>query len=331
MNILLRIICFLLIPAVIFCISLIVPALADDEVIYTGEPVFKIFNKNDCLKISEQCIRINGTEVSSSYLIENDASNTTEAIVTIEIPPILWRGAGNWYPDRSYSKLRLYVDGAKVDYTRESKAILKGRDITGLLLKYGLKPNDLGNDEMWTDNMTPEIARSYAHLQNAGALNDGPFPEWEAHNMYLYKFTMQAKEKVNIKYEYACLPGEFYFSEHEKLGLDLLNQVGLSWESMRQKYDGGKSRDNYYQIKYMFLPLWPDNWKNAHSGIPLINLEIQPGCDSDGRNYLIGLALKDGSVLNKESLRLKLENFNQDSPLLIQIKPLFNSNEGNTY
>ena len=318
-------ICTLCMSFVVFFSFPIAPAVADDEVVYTGEPVFKIISKNDSLKILEQSITIKRTQVTSSYLIENDSGNVTEASVIIEIPPVAWRGAGNWYPDRSYSELRLYINGAKVDYTRQSKAFLKDKDITGLLLEYGLKPNDLGNDEMWAEGMTPEIAKRYVALQNAGALNDGPFPQWEARNTYLYKFTMQAKEEVNIRYEYIRLPGEFYFNESYAERSGLLNQIGLNWDDMRQKYDGGKSSDDYYRIKYMFLPLWPGSWKNAPKGIPVVNLDIQPGRDSDGRKYLIALALKGGSVLGKESLRLKLENFNQDSPLLIQIKPLFNS------
>lgn len=331
MSILFKKVCPLLIPAIMFYISLIVPVSADDEVVYTGEPVCKIISKNDSLRISEQSITIKGTQVTSSYLIKNDSDSAMEARVTIEIPPVAWRGAGNWYPDRSYSELRLYINGIKVDYTRQSRAFFQGKDITGLLSKYGLKPNDLGKDEMWTDNMTPEIAGRYVALQNAGALNNGPFPQWEAHNMYLYKFTMQAKEEASIRYEYTRLPGEFYFNESYAERSGLLNQVGLNWEGMRHKYDYGKSSDDYYRIKYMFLPLWPDNWKNEPNGIPVVNLDIQPGLDYDGRSYLIGLALKDGSVLNKESLRLRLENFNQDSPLLVQIKPLFNSKGDNTY
>ena len=331
MSILFKKVCLLLIPTITFYISLIVPVSADDEVVYTGEPAFKIISKNDHLRISEQSITIKGTQVTSSYLIKNDSDSTIEARITIEIPPVAWRGAGNWYPDRSYSELRLYINRAKVDYTCQSRAFLKDKDITALLLKYGLKPNDLGNDEMWTEGMTPEIAKRYVALQNVGALDDGPFPQWEARNMYLYKFTMRAKEKVNIRYEYTRLPGEFYFNENDKIGLDLLNQVGLNWESMRQQYDGGKSSDDYYRIKYMFLPLWPDNWKNEPNGIPVVNLDIQPGLDYDGRSYLIGLAMKDSSVLNKESLRLRLENFSQDSLLLIQVKPLFDSTEDNAY
>lgn len=310
-----------------FYLSLIASALADDTVVYTGEPIFKIAGGRESLKVSAVQLTIKENSVSLSYLIENTSGRDAESSVVIDIPPVLWRGAGNWYPDRSYPELQLYVNGNNVTYARKSGAFLKNKDITALLSKYGLKPNDLGDDERWTDNMTPEIAGQYLDLQKSGVFSEGdyPLPQWEARNTYTYKFIAKAKEKINIKYEYTRLPGEFYFNKDFKEGLDLLGRVGLNWESMRQKYDGGKSGDDYYRIKYMRLPLWPDYWKAQPGGIPEVNLDLQPGRDDDGKIYLIGLALEDGNIINVESLRMSLKNFKQNGPLLIQIKPLFNS------
>lgn len=302
-------------------------ASADDAVVYTGEPVFKIASKNENIKISEVNLTIRDNRISLGYLIENNSDRDAKITVTIDIPPVSWRGAGNWYPDRSYSELQLYINGSNVDYTRESRAILKNEDVTALLSKYRLKPNDLGDDERWTDRMTPKIAGQYLDLQKVGIFSHGdyPLPQWEACNTYIYKFISKAKEKINIKYEYTRLPGEFYFNKEDQDGLNLLSQLGLNWEGMRQKYDGAKSSDDYYRIKYMNLPLWPGNWKALPDGIPMVNLDIQPGLDHDGKNYLVGLALQDGNIFGTASLHMKLKNFKQDSPLLIQIKPLFNS------
>ena len=310
-------------------IFLLVPtlSLADDVVEYTGEPRFKIVSDGNAVKPLEVNILIKDTNVTVSYLVGNNSSRNSNVDVIFDIPPVVWRGGGNWYPNRSYSEVMLYINDKNVEYARNIKAVLNKFDITNLLLQYELKRNDVGDMDKWTDNMTPEIAHKYLTLQKLGVLTESdnyPFPKWEAHNKYSYKFMLKAKENVTIKYTYTRLPGEFYFNKEDQNGLVLLAKAGLDWDEMRQRYDGGKDKDDFYRAKYMNLPLWPSDWKD---GIPVVDISLQPGRDTDGKNYLVSLSLAGHNCVDKESLKRRVKDFKQDSPLFLQVKPLFNSKE----
>ena len=303
---------------------------ADDGAIYAGEPKLKIISKDQAITLTSVNISLSKLHMAVEYKLINAHSNDIKLYLQINIPQYTaYRGPTDYYQDRSYSDLKLYINTKEVNYTTETRAIMNDNDITSLLLNNNIAVTEGKNVDSPTYPLNKLSKQQQISLIAKGIISNDKYllPKWKVKTTYSCLLTCKANEHISIKYTYNILPGEFYFNNKESDGLDLLRKVGFSWDSMRRKYDGAKSSDDYYLIRYLNLPVWPEDWPNKAQGIQQVIIDAHSGLDTDGRGYLMGINLEDHFVIERDSLNLIFNNFKQDDPFLLEIKPLFDSKE----
>ena len=316
-------ICFLLVLFVHTFSSGI--SFADDGAMYSGDPHFSMLPRGPQLKVLAVAINVKPGSDSESmevvYRIENTAAYDVTSMITFDIPEYeAWGGAGNWYPDRSYSELTLYVNNVEVIYGRVAKAYYDGKDVTDILKKYDLYPNDIGDIDRWTVDMDPETEKKYPELKSMGIMEPYTFPKWAAVNVYSYPMTLKAKEIIEIKYRYNLLPGVEYFRKDDTYGERILSMVKLTWERMQKAYGGVNQNKEYYSFSWVELPLWLNEWGGSD---PKVTITIMPRQAQDLSSYMSFLNVNGKIYSSKEKLVVALPWFVQkDTIPLVLLRPM---------
>ena len=184
-------------------------------------------------------------------------------------------GAGNWYADRSYSDLQLFIKGKQIEYNKISKAMHGGIDITSKLYEFGLSPNDVGTIE-W-ESITKNIFKKYIPLRNIGIFDKSNFPAWSAKNIYTYALSIPGNGTVELMYKHKLLLGSGYFSKNDSDALEMLRQFNMAWRDICNMFERKCVEGDYYGINWMDLPLHPDDWKGGMHNVTIDIIPPGPG------------------------------------------------------
>jgi len=157
-----------------------------------------------------------GTEkvtVEYEFINESDQDITTE--VAFPIPPYeVTMSAGGI---RDFNDFRLWVEGVQQQYKVDTKAYLRSKDYTALLLKYGIDITSLGHYEDREHPLSLDFRKLAKPVQNEllkVGLFDGEenLPAWTVAKTYYWTQTFPSHKLVHVRHEYE--PG---------IGFELMN------------------------------------------------------------------------------------------------------------
>jgi hypothetical protein len=156
--------------------------------------------------------------VEYEFINESDQDITTE--VAFPVPPY----KQNMSPqgDRSFSDFRLWVNSVPKKYKTQAKGMLKGKDCSALLRKYGIDIASLGHYE---DADKGPLSRDFFKFSKAvqGELvkqglfflpdPENPFPNWAVEKTYYWQQTFPAHKVLHVRHEYE--PGVGFMAVQE--------------------------------------------------------------------------------------------------------------------
>jgi hypothetical protein len=145
--------------------------------------------------------------VEYEFINESDQDVTTE--VAFPVPPY----EQNMSPqgDRSFSDFRLWVDGVPSKYKTQAKGMLKGKDCSALLRKYGIDIASLGHYEDADQGPRSRDFFKFSKAQQKEMVDKGlfdlvdpenPFPEWSVEKTYYWQQTFPAHKVLHVRHEY---------------------------------------------------------------------------------------------------------------------------------
>jgi hypothetical protein len=169
--------------------------------------------------MAKEVLRISDKKVVVDYDFRNDTAQDVTTEVAFPIPPY-----ENGFPlqdlaEQSFRSFRLWVNGTPVHYEAEAKAMLNGKDVTGLLQANHVDVATFGHFVEDTKASSPhslDLSRLSKTAREAlvkEKLFDGDEPEdverglWTVHLQYHWNQTFPAHATVHIRHEYSPAVG----------------------------------------------------------------------------------------------------------------------------
>lgn len=292
------------------------PAWADDGAFYTGEPRLRMHQGRGSVKIVSAAISMDDFFVTVQYEFKNNGPEKIVLDLFLDIPPFSNRGAGNWYPDRSFSELAMSVNGETVRYQRKSIALCDGKDVTDILKEYELTPNDVGDIDRWTEHMTDAVRDSFSGLIAQGIMNEFAMPKWSAANTCTYALTLPPGKTTRLSYTYKALPGTDHYSADSPPWPKELKMPGLSAKVLEEACGGAAQYEKYQVLWWMQIPLWLEKDTDMADYFDL-RIAMHPLSDTAPTVILVGTGGKIHS--GKGTLRLHFDNFRQEGELWLAV------------
>lgn len=276
---------------------------------YSGEPKFRVTGYNN-ISLIKTSVRVENFTVSVKHAFKNKARHRAGLVFTLDAPSFANIGDGSPYPDRSYSDLLMSLDGKRVLSTKNSQALVNGRDVTGTLASMGLKPNDLGLFDNQLEKRLRSSENLLARLKSQGLVNAQGRPTWSAKNEYAFKTELAPNASAVFHYVYTALPGIFYIEPEEPERAEIVKLIGTRWSTLQNAFGGVKQTQGFNILRVMQLPLWADSWQQ-----PADQLEIHVSMSSVGDKSCLLTLLLDGQTYSGQGgLRLVLNKYTVKGP-----------------
>lgn len=171
--------------------------------------------------------------------VEYEFLNTTDQDITTEVAfPIPEFGFGYDSRPSSFDDFAVWVDGQKVKYQTEVKALVHGKDIAPLLRQSGIDVKSFGHFD-WSKNEPLDFLRLPPTLRQdllQAAVFDsgwGHFAQWTVAKTYHWTQTFRAHSVLHVAHEYTPVAG-FAYLEGKDLNLEQTTknrQLGFAYLS----------------------------------------------------------------------------------------------------
>ena len=266
--------------SILFCVCLSLPAQADDGAMYTGDPRFTVVQQGAAIRARKATFTYSMKQLHSpsamnrlvaTYVLENTSSKKENMQLIFTVPECTWAGFDNWYPDRSYSDLRLVIDGVQVPYEASRKAVRNGKDITHVIQSYGLAPLAITDIDRWTEELTEFTKQKIAPLVAMGLFSENFEPLWTVQNTYSYSLAVPPGKTAHIEYSYANQWGASIVSCEEE-GLEALGaEMGIDMHGVLANYGASANHTRYFYFNWLKIPVWSTDWEH---GIDVVTLQV---------------------------------------------------------
>jgi len=169
--------------------------------------------------MSKEVLRLSLNEVIVDYDFRNDTDEDVTTEVAFPVPPYKNDFPEVGIADQAFSSFRLWVDGKSVQFHSEAKAILNGKDVSGILVANHIdiptfghftEQDSQGNAEV----LVPDFARlsiaKQRALVKAGLFEDDPHISrglWTVRLQYYWTQTFPAHSTIHVRHEYTPVAG----------------------------------------------------------------------------------------------------------------------------
>ena len=261
---------------------------ADDAAASIGAGGLVVLNREDRITMAREVLTINLKKVKVDYDFRNDTDEDITTIVAFPIPSYTLEAEERSAKYQGFDDFRLFIEGKPAQFQVESRAKLKGVDVTATLNKYGIDVATFGHfDE--DRNRASDIRRLTNAQRNAlikAALidtnADQDYANWNVEKKYYWSQKFPARSTVHISHEYTPVVGYNYVSTDEfravgpnataaiqdknmvdKFTVDELKAVCLD-EGLRHNLESEsvQSKEGYGFIQYVdFILTSANTWK----------------------------------------------------------------------
>lgn len=169
--------------------------------------------------MAKEVLRISLDKVIVDYDFRNDTDDDVTTEVAFPVPPYK-----NDFPEvdiagQAFKSFRLWVDGKPIQYRAEAKAVLKGKDVSGVLVANHIDIPTFGH-------FTEQDSKGYAAvnvpdftslppakqkaLVKAGLFEDDPTIArglWTVRLQYYWMQTFPAHSTIHVRHEYTPVAG----------------------------------------------------------------------------------------------------------------------------
>jgi len=149
--------------------------------------------------------------VRVDYDFRNDTDSDITTEVAFPIPAYELMGDSHTIANMSFSDFRLTVDGKPRQYNVQTKAILKGRDVSSILTRFGIDITSFGHmneDEHTAADIQRLSVAQRRQLIQAGLLApDWDGGRWSVERKFYWLQTFPARSVIHISHTYTPVLG----------------------------------------------------------------------------------------------------------------------------
>lgn len=248
----------------------------------------------DGFSIPKAELRVTKDKLAVSYHLK-PWLNLYDAHIHFDILPYAWFGDAVFFLDRSFSDLRVAVNGKVANIAYEYVATIKNKDITNELLENNINPTLLNNVSNWIEDSEVNKLK-YSSLLKSGYMTyvhgDRYIPNWWVHPYYWFSEHFTKDEVVEISYSHSLYFGADYFAVPE-LKKDKKSIVNALFSCDEQKIQDVFSKINVADKDYCKITQTHIPFLNISKYTPINNLLIHIEKLSDEKAVYV-LRLGDG-------------------------------------
>jgi hypothetical protein len=165
------------------------------------------------ITMHKEVMRIRAEKVSVDYEFRNDTDSDITTEVAFPVPAYSLEGDYDLISRMGFDDFRLIVEGVPTHIDVETKAQLKGRDVSPILKRYRIDIASFGhlNDQTHHASDIQRLsANERATLGRAGLLDpnsDWDEGKWNVEKRYYWKQTFPAHALVHISHQYTPVLG----------------------------------------------------------------------------------------------------------------------------
>ncbi|HZU29958.1 MAG TPA: DUF4424 family protein [Candidatus Angelobacter sp.] len=163
------------------------------------------FKREPRISMAKEKLIISTKKITVEYefINESDQDITTEVAFPIPAYKVTMSAGGI----RNFNDFHLWVEGAERKYQIQAKAMLKTKDCSFLLQKYGIDIASLGHFEEKEESFSRDFRKltkaAQEQLIKADIFDsETQFPNWSVEKTYYWSQTFPAHKALHIRHEY---------------------------------------------------------------------------------------------------------------------------------
>lgn len=174
-----------------------------------------VLRKEARISMERERLAISPNEVTVDFWFRNETDKAITTEVAFPVPPYRFIFDDIAGP-RDFADFRLWVDGRRIKYSTQLKALIKGVDYAGLLRGMGIDAATFGKYDWVKDPPygSPQInqlsAAQRQKLVRLGLIDSDPeerFPQWTVVKTYYWRQVFPAHALVHIRHKYKPVAG----------------------------------------------------------------------------------------------------------------------------
>jgi hypothetical protein len=175
-----------------------------------------IFKTMDMISIEREDLFISEKKIEVTYEFKNHSRKEITTEIVFPVPEYEYFFDDGRIP--SFDDFTVEVNNKRIDYKKEIKAILNGKDYADVLNRMRVTITNFGNfDPVEKDNYFLKLSnKDQKELVTLGLCDEGGWPHWKVVIKYYWSQIFPADSKINIKHKYTPYPGfrGFYYTSY---------------------------------------------------------------------------------------------------------------------
>jgi hypothetical protein len=210
-----------IIAALLVAFSVTSSALADDAAASISAGGLVVLKREDRITMAWEVLTIGLQKVRVDYEFRNDTDEDVTTVVAFPIPPYALEAQERSIKEQGFDDFRLRIEGQPARFQVESRATLKGRDVTAILNKYGIDVATFGHfDDVHFQardirRLSPAQRMSLIKAGIIGSDADSDDANWTVEKKYYWTQTFPAHGTIHISHEYSPVVGYNFVSTDE--------------------------------------------------------------------------------------------------------------------
>jgi hypothetical protein len=188
------------------------PAHANDSTARVGAGGLELV-RSDAIRMAEEILEISPTRIRVRYKFLNDSQNDVKTIVAFPMPRFGWN-PGEAQLDANVGPMSSFetrVDGQKVNTRVDTKAFLKGKDISALLRAQGYTEKDMVNAMSCNlGAVSGQQCIADSVVKRIPGIAEGGSPRFSVQETAWWEQKFPAGKMVEIEHSYQPKVGQVY-------------------------------------------------------------------------------------------------------------------------
>lgn len=194
------------------------------------------------ISIEEEVLYINANKVVVSYIFKNHSDKDISTEVAFPMPAYEYTVSENGKPDPIYDDFTVEINGTRIKYQEDVRALVKNKDYTKLLNEMGISIDDFADVDSYfkhgyrfddphrpkyffeklTSDQQRILVKNKLVYQEQG-LKEYPLPNWSVSRRYYWTQVFPARSTISIKHSYKPYKGYDYLGGNKPVNDACIN------------------------------------------------------------------------------------------------------------
>lgn len=237
--------------------------------------------KEKNISIEEEVLYINENKIEVSYVFKNHSDKDITTDVAFPMPPYEYTLSSNGKPDPVYDNLSVEINGTRIQYQEDVRALVKNKDYTKLLNEMRISIEDFADVDSYFERryryddphrpkyffekLTPDqqriLVKNKLVYQEQG-IKEYPLPNWSISRKYYWTQVFPVKNTISVKISYSPIKGYDYIGGNKPINDACINS------DVKPRLDASTYAPHFTYVDYILTTA--NNWKQPIKSFRLI-------------------------------------------------------------